>query len=249
MMVCLQTEPIQPQSWKVTTKAPCFGRMAQKPLELHGPIKVSDCHGFEAKFGFFSTSTPCGHEVIVEGREEQTDGGERTKSKPTQTKHPSPQAETPPSCSLSSTLGETCETETSGTFSVGDQRPHHSGQNKVTLQVAMLQQCCDQVDQVCEDLSPWKRPFLLQLVAHDQSQQDSNMAAIQQRSLPTGEALRGDTGFASVFGPQNEGHKFTRKCNLTLDTSMAKPTPKPLLRMVEREEYSECLGASVERPV
>ena len=65
----------------------------------------------------------------------------------------------------------------------------------------------------------------------------------------TGEALRGDTGFASVFGPQNEGHKFTRKCNLTLDTSMAKPTPKPLLRMVEREEYSECLGASVERPV
>ena len=67
--------------------------------------------------------------------------------------------------------------------------------------------------------------------------------------LLTGEALRGDTGFASVFGPQNEGHKFTRKCSLTLDTSMAKPTPKPLLRMVEREEYSECLGASVERPV
>ena len=30
---------------------------------------------------------------------------------------------------------------------------------------------------------------------------------------------------------------------------MAKPTPKPLLRMVEREEYSERLGASVERPV
>ena len=55
--------------------------------------------------------------------------------------------------------------------------------------------------------------------------------------------------FASVFGPQNEGHKFTRKCNLTLDTSMAKPTRKPLLRMVEREEYLECLGTSVERPV
>ena len=64
----------------------------------------------------------------------------------------------------------------------------------------------------------------------------------------TGEALRGDTGFASVFGPQNEGHTFTRKCNLTLDTSMAKPTPRPLLRMVEREEYLEFLGASVERP-
>ena len=26
-------------------------------------------------------------------------------------------------------------------------------------------------------------------------------------------------------------------------------TPRPLLRMVEREEYLECLGASVERPV
>ena len=56
-------------------------------------------------------------------------------------------------------------------------------------------------------------------------------------------------GPARVFGPQNEGHKFTRKCNLTLDTSMAKPTPRPLLRMVEREEYLECLGTSVERPV
>ena len=30
---------------------------------------------------------------------------------------------------------------------------------------------------------------------------------------------------------------------------MAKLTPKPFLRMVEREEYLECLGASVERPV
>ena len=66
---------------------------------------------------------------------------------------------------------------------------------------------------------------------------------------PQAAALRGETGFASVFGPQNEGHKFTRKCNLTLDTSMAKPTRKPLLRMVEREEYLECLGTSVERPV
>ena len=77
----------------------------------------------------------------------------------------------------------------------------------------------------------------------------SDISNFVQRGIDTGEALRGDTGFASVFGPQNEGHKFTRKCNLTLDTSMAKPTPKPLLRMVEREEYSECLGASVERPV
>ena len=68
-------------------------------------------------FFFPRVRTPCGHgaQVIVEGREEQSDGGERNKDpKPTQTKHQSPQAKTPPSCSLSSTLGETCETETSG---------------------------------------------------------------------------------------------------------------------------------------
>ena len=58
----------------------------------------------------------------------------------------------------------------------------------------------------------------------------------------------GETGFASVFGHQN-GHKFRRKRNSSLDTSMAKPTPKHLLRMVEREVHLECLGASVERPV
>ena len=74
-------------------------------------------HIRQVKCFFPRVRTPCGHgaQVIVEGREEQTDGGERNKDpKPTQTKHPSPQAETPPSCSLSSTLGETCETETSG---------------------------------------------------------------------------------------------------------------------------------------
>ena len=63
--------------------------------------------------------TPCGHgaQVIVEGREEQSDGGEKNKdpqTKPTPTNTPSPQAETPPSSSLSSTLGEKCETETNG---------------------------------------------------------------------------------------------------------------------------------------
>ena len=63
--------------------------------------------------------TPCGHgaQVIVEGREEQSDGGEKNKdpqTKPTPTNTPSPQAESPPSSSLSSTLGETCETETNG---------------------------------------------------------------------------------------------------------------------------------------
>ena len=71
----------------------------------------------QARFFFPRVRTPCGHgaQVIVEGREEQSDGGERNEDpKTNQTKHPSPQAETPPSCSLSSTLGETCETETSG---------------------------------------------------------------------------------------------------------------------------------------
>ena len=36
-------------------------------------------------------------------------------------------------------------------------------------------------------------------------------------SSSTGEALHGETGFA-VFGPQNEGHKFRRKRNSSLDT-------------------------------
>ena len=68
-------------------------------------------------------------------------------------------------------------------------------------------------------------------------------------SSSSGEAVHGETGFARVFGPQNEGHKFRRKRNSSLDTSMAKRTPKHLLRMVEREVQLECLGASVERLV
>ena len=60
--------------------------------------------------------TPCGHgaQVIVEGREEQSDGGEKNKEtqhNPNQTTQ-SPQAESPPSRSLSSVLGETGETKT-----------------------------------------------------------------------------------------------------------------------------------------
>ena len=46
------------------------------------------------------------------------------------------------------------------------------------------------------------------------------------KTQSTGEALHGETGFASVFGPQNEGHKFRRKRNSSLDTSMAK-APRP----------------------
>ena len=72
---------------------------------------------------------------------------------------------------------------------------------------------------------------------------------VQQFNSSTGEALHGETGFARVFEPQNEGHKFRRKRNSFLDTSIAKPTPKHLLRMVEREVHLERLGASVERPV
>ena len=60
--------------------------------------------------------TPCGHgaQVIVEGREEKTDGGERNEDpkKPTQNQTQA-RRPTPPSCSLPYTLGETCETETS----------------------------------------------------------------------------------------------------------------------------------------
>ena len=64
--------------------------------------------------------TPCGHgaQVIVEGREEQSDGGEKNKetqhhTKPTNTTTKGPQAVSPPSCSLSSVQGETCETKKS----------------------------------------------------------------------------------------------------------------------------------------
>ena len=59
--------------------------------------------------------TPCGHGAqVIEGREEQSDGGEKNKdnqNNPKQKNH-SPQAESPPSCSLSSVLGETSETKT-----------------------------------------------------------------------------------------------------------------------------------------
>ena len=64
--------------------------------------------------------TPCGHsaQVIVEGREEQSDDGEKNKetqhhTKPTNTTTRGPQAVSPPSCSLSSVQGETCETKKS----------------------------------------------------------------------------------------------------------------------------------------
>ena len=58
--------------------------------------------------------TPCGHgaQVIVEGRESPSDGGENNKdhNKNPKTTNKGPQAESPPSCNLSSVLGETGET-------------------------------------------------------------------------------------------------------------------------------------------
>ena len=67
---------------------------------------------------FFSrVRTPCGHgaQVIVEGREKQSDGGEKNKDhkRNPKTTTKGPQAESPPSCSLSSVLGETGETKKS----------------------------------------------------------------------------------------------------------------------------------------
>ena len=65
---------------------------------------------------FFSrVRTPCGHgaQVIVEGRESQSDGGENNKdhNKNQQNTNKGPEAASPPSCSLSSVLGETGETK------------------------------------------------------------------------------------------------------------------------------------------
>ena len=60
--------------------------------------------------------TPCGHgaQVIIEGREKQSDGGENNKDHNHNPKtQPKAQAESPPSRSLSSVLGETGETKKS----------------------------------------------------------------------------------------------------------------------------------------
>ena len=65
-------------------------------------------------FFFPRVRTPCGHgaQVIVEERKSQSDGGENNKdhNKNQQTTNKGPQDESPPSCSLSSVLGETGET-------------------------------------------------------------------------------------------------------------------------------------------
>ena len=93
--------------------------LVENGVKIVGEAAWRCCRQLQIVLFFPRVRTPCGHgaQVIVEGREEQSDGGERNEDpKTNQTKHPSPQAETPPSCSLSSTLGETCETETSGIY-------------------------------------------------------------------------------------------------------------------------------------
>ena len=80
-----------------------------------GSISSSPLVPGQQLFFFPRVRTPCGHgaQVIVEGREKQSDGGENNKdhnhNPKTTTK--GPQAESPPSCSLSSVLGETGETK------------------------------------------------------------------------------------------------------------------------------------------
>ena len=76
------------------------------------PLFVSE------SFFFPRIRTPCGHgaQVIVEGREDslmvekETEKPNTTPNKQTNTAQ-GPQAESPPSCSLSSVQGETCETK------------------------------------------------------------------------------------------------------------------------------------------
>ena len=80
-------------------------------------VKSYDCN--EPEFFFHEYGRRVGmvpRSSLKEGKNRQmVEKGTKT-PKQAQTKHPSPQAETPPSCSLSSTLGETCETETSGNY-------------------------------------------------------------------------------------------------------------------------------------
>ena len=94
-----------------------FGSICYGDREWPGVLSTWKWTNFRGWYFFSRVRTPCGHgaQVIVEGREEQSDGGE--KNKDTQhnpnTTTQSPQAESPPSCSLSSVLGETGETKTS----------------------------------------------------------------------------------------------------------------------------------------
>ena len=108
-----------PRTYAIVSPLPIRRRMQRLQSRWQAPRPTLHRDSRCVNFFFPRVRTPCGHgaQVIVEGREEQSDGGEKNKdpqTKPTPTNTPSPQAESPPSSSLSSTLGETCETETNG---------------------------------------------------------------------------------------------------------------------------------------
>ena len=91
-----------------------YESLSKKPFSNAPRCKKSASHH---PFFFPRARTPCGHgaQVIIEGRESQLDGGENNKdhNNNPKTTNKGPQAESPPSCSLSSVLGETGETRKS----------------------------------------------------------------------------------------------------------------------------------------
>ena len=89
---------------------PCKGRRSTTCIEESVCAKILRSH--TVTLFFPRVRTPCGHgaQVIIEGREKPSDGGEKGQRQPNKQKataNHSPQAESPPSCSLSSVLGKT----------------------------------------------------------------------------------------------------------------------------------------------
>ena len=65
------------------------GRPAESSLKgIHGPVSLLCLVFGSAPFFFPRERTPCGHgaQVIIEGREKQSDGGEKDKDNPTNKK-------------------------------------------------------------------------------------------------------------------------------------------------------------------
>ena len=106
--LCLSahTAPSPVQKKKVTN---ILGRSFTQPTSFLIFIPhMNHLHEYGRRVGMVPRSS------LKEGKSRQMVGKEQRPQNQPKTIHPSPQAETPPSCSLSSTLGETCETETSG---------------------------------------------------------------------------------------------------------------------------------------
>ena len=101
-----------PILWKPLGKQSCSTPAPQNAPSgsARGLLVWSMSKVMVVSFFFPRVRTPCGHgaQVIIEGREIQSDGGEKDKdnptTKPNKTNH-SPQAETPPPSSISSVLG------------------------------------------------------------------------------------------------------------------------------------------------